>query len=56
LGNHFGATLITPGSAACCAEWLRLSAPIAPTFVFDHEVAPPPGSGGAASAKKEKIN
>jgi hypothetical protein len=32
----------TTGSAACCAEWLRLSEPIAPTLVFDHEAAPPP--------------
>jgi hypothetical protein len=36
---HLGGTT---GSAACCAEWLRLSEPIAPTLVFDHEAPPPP--------------
>jgi hypothetical protein len=31
----------TFGSAACCAEWLRLSWPILPTLVLGNEAAPP---------------
>jgi hypothetical protein len=32
----------TIGSAACCAEWLRLSKPIPSSLVFGNEAAPPP--------------